>query len=93
MPHVSVIVCIQSSFFGCRLLVRLCCSAAAAAAPARQVNLPAAQLQVAMGLPLHMIPDIRRMYGREPYGTDHIDFDTGEREGGTEGKKEGKAGI
>lgn len=32
-----------------------------------------------MGLPLHMIPDIRRMYGREPRGKDHIDFDSGER--------------
>lgn len=47
-----------------------------------QVNLPAAQLQVAMGLPLHMIPDIRRMYGRDPYGTDHIDFNSGERGAG-----------
>ncbi|CAM9950487.1 unnamed protein product, partial [Ectocarpus sp. 12 AP-2014] len=44
-----------------------------------KVNLPAAQLQVAMGLPLHMIPDIRQMYGREPHGTDHIDFANEER--------------
>lgn len=43
------------------------------------MNLPAAQLQVAMGLPLYMIPDVRRMYGREPYGTDHIDFEKGQR--------------
>lgn len=47
-----------------------------------QVNLPAAQLQVSMGLPLHMIPDIRKMYGREPHGKDVIDFDNGERKGG-----------
>lgn len=44
-----------------------------------QVNLPAAQLQVAMGLPLHLIPDIRKMYGKERHGNDHIDFDSGER--------------
>lgn len=31
------------------------------------VNLPAAQLQVAMGLPLYAIPDIRRLYGQHPY--------------------------
>lgn len=44
-----------------------------------------------MGLPLYMIPDVRRMYGREPYGTDHIDFEKGERGKGTEmeGKKIG----
>ena len=28
------------------------------------VNLPATQLQVAMGIPLHRIPDVRRFYGR-----------------------------
>lgn len=49
------------------------------------MNLPAAQLQVAMGLPLHMIPDIRRMYGRELYGTDHIDFNSGECDEGRPG--------
>ncbi|PFH33849.1 acetyl-CoA carboxylase ACC1 [Besnoitia besnoiti] len=38
------------------------------------VNLPAAQLQVAMGIPLWRIPDIRRFFGREPNGTDKIDF-------------------
>lgn len=42
-----------------------------------QVNLPACQLQVAMGLPLHLIPDIREMYGRDPFGKDVIDFDKG----------------
>lgn len=42
------------------------------------VNLPAAQLMVAMGIPLHCIPDIRRLYGRTgpdaDDGTSPIDF-------------------
>jgi acetyl-CoA carboxylase/biotin carboxylase 1 len=39
------------------------------------VNLPATQLQVAMGIPLDNIPEIRRLYGRpDMYGTDDIDF-------------------
>lgn len=39
------------------------------------VNLPATQLQIAMGIPLAKIPDIRRFYGRpDTYGTDNIDF-------------------
>jgi acetyl-CoA carboxylase / biotin carboxylase 1 len=39
------------------------------------VNLPATQLQVAMGIPLYNIPEIRRFYGREMYGIgDKIDF-------------------
>ena len=38
------------------------------------VNLPATQLQVAMGIPLYNIPDIRRFYGKDMYGTDPIDF-------------------
>jgi acetyl-CoA carboxylase/biotin carboxylase 1 len=38
------------------------------------VNMPATQLQVAMGIPLYNIPDIRRFYGRDMYGTDKIDF-------------------
>jgi len=38
-------------------------------------NLPATQLQVAMGIPLYNIPEIRKLYGRpEAYGTDPIDF-------------------
>jgi acetyl-CoA carboxylase/biotin carboxylase 1 len=41
------------------------------------VNMPATQLQVAMGIPLHNIPEIRRFYGRKDiYGTDKIDFMT-----------------
>ena len=39
------------------------------------VNLPAAQLQVAMGLPLHRIRDIRLLYGVDPKGSNEIDFE------------------
>ncbi|KAL1117895.1 hypothetical protein AAG570_004208 [Ranatra chinensis] len=39
------------------------------------VNLPACQLQVAMGLPLHSIKDIRVLYGESPWGDSEIDFD------------------
>lgn len=39
------------------------------------VNLPAAQLQIAMGLPLHRIRDIRQLYGHAPHGSNEIDFD------------------
>ncbi|KAI0684026.1 acetyl-CoA carboxylase [Cytidiella melzeri] len=39
------------------------------------VNLPAAQLQVAMGIPLHRIKHIRQLYGVEHSGTSEIDFD------------------
>jgi len=39
------------------------------------VNLPAAQLQIAMGLPLHHIKDIRLLYGESPWGDNPIDFD------------------
>lgn len=37
-------------------------------------NLPATQLQVAMGIPLYNIPTIRMLYNKEPYDTDPIDF-------------------
>ena len=41
------------------------------------VNLPSTQLQVAMGIPLYNIPEIRRFYGKaDMYGTDPIDFMT-----------------
>eukprot|EP00981_Chlorochromonas_danica_P013150 scaffold5903_cov165-Ochromonas_danica.AAC.25 len=43
------------------------------------INLPACQLQVSMGLPLHRIADIRKLYGRHPRGRDTIDFDYSER--------------
>ncbi|XP_069684928.1 acetyl-CoA carboxylase isoform X2 [Periplaneta americana] len=39
------------------------------------VNLPAAQLQIAMGLPLSRIKDIRQLYGESPWGDSPIDFD------------------
>ncbi|XP_004930758.2 acetyl-CoA carboxylase isoform X2 [Bombyx mori] len=39
------------------------------------VNLPAAQLQIAMGLPLYHIKDIRLLYGESPWGMTQIDFD------------------
>lgn len=38
------------------------------------VNLPAAQLQIAMGLPLHRIRDIRMLYGADPNTAAKIDF-------------------
>ncbi|KAF8329498.1 acetyl CoA carboxylase [Cantharellus anzutake] len=39
------------------------------------VNLPAAQLQIAMGLPLHRIKDIRHLYGVAHQGSSEIDFE------------------
>lgn len=39
------------------------------------VNLPAAQLQIAMGLPLHRIRDIRLLYGVDPKIPTDIDFE------------------
>ncbi|XP_049512514.1 acetyl-CoA carboxylase-like isoform X3 [Dermacentor silvarum] len=39
------------------------------------VNLPACQLQIAMGVPLHRIKDIRLLYGESPWGESPIDFD------------------
>ncbi|KAL7800619.1 acetyl-CoA carboxylase [Trichoderma afarasin] len=39
------------------------------------VNLPAAQLQIAMGIPLHRIRDIRLLYGVDPRTSSDIDFD------------------
>jgi acetyl-CoA carboxylase/biotin carboxylase 1 len=39
------------------------------------VNLPATQLQVAMGIPLDRIPDVRRLYAKDPEGKGgDIDF-------------------
>jgi acetyl-CoA carboxylase/biotin carboxylase 1 len=40
------------------------------------VNLPAAQLQIAMGVPLHRITEIRQLYGKPKYGVSEIPFDT-----------------
>lgn len=39
------------------------------------VNIPAAQLQVAMGIPLFRIRDIRTLYGMDPRGGEVIDFE------------------
>ncbi|KAI1324066.1 acetyl-CoA carboxylase [Xylariaceae sp. FL0255] len=39
------------------------------------VNLPVAQLQVAMGIPLHRISDIRLLYGVDPKLSIEIDFE------------------
>lgn len=39
------------------------------------VNLPACQLQIGMGIPLFRIKDIRLMYGESPWETSIIDFD------------------
>jgi acetyl-CoA carboxylase/biotin carboxylase 1 len=39
------------------------------------VNLPAAQLQIAMGLPLHRIRDIRILYGVDHHASTKIDFE------------------
>ena len=40
------------------------------------VNLPAVQLQIAMGIPLHKMPHIRKFYGQaDPMGVTPIDFD------------------
>ena len=36
------------------------------------VNLPAAQLQIAMGISLHRIRDIRTLYGLDPHSTSDI---------------------
>src|SRR5438045_7453579 len=38
------------------------------------VNLPVAQLQIAMGIPLHRIRDIRLLYGVDPHRDSEIDF-------------------
>ena len=40
------------------------------------VNIPCVQLQIAMGLRLSRIADLRVFFGRDPEGTDEIDFDT-----------------
>jgi len=37
-------------------------------------NIPAVQLQIAMGVPLHRIRDIRTLYGMDPHGVTEIDF-------------------
>lgn len=39
------------------------------------VDLPAAQLQIAMGIPMHRIRDIRTFYGVDPHTSTEIDFE------------------
>ncbi|CAK0731625.1 hypothetical protein CVIRNUC_000020 [Coccomyxa viridis] len=39
------------------------------------VNIPSCQLMIGMGVPLHRIPDIRRLFGKDARGTGTIDFD------------------
>ncbi|XP_055920497.1 acetyl-CoA carboxylase isoform X2 [Eupeodes corollae] len=39
------------------------------------VNLPACQLQIGMGVPLYRLKDIRLLYGESPWGTSIIDFE------------------
>ena len=39
------------------------------------INLPAVQLQIAMGIPLYAIPSIRVLYGKNEYDNTPIDFD------------------
>ena len=43
------------------------------------VNLPACQVMVGMGIPLHRIPDIRVLYHEDPQGDSPIDFEAHER--------------
>ena len=50
------------------------------------VNLPAAQLQIAMGLPLHRIKDIRLLYGADPNSSSEIDFNF-EKEGSIQSQR------
>jgi acetyl-CoA carboxylase/biotin carboxylase 1 len=38
------------------------------------INMPCTQLQVAMGIPLYRVPQVREFYGLDPAGTDPIDF-------------------
>uniref|UniRef100_T1GP39 Uncharacterized protein n=1 Tax=Megaselia scalaris TaxID=36166 RepID=T1GP39_MEGSC len=40
-----------------------------------EVNLPACQLQIGMGIPLYRIKDIRLLYSESPWGTSIIDFE------------------
>ena len=39
------------------------------------VNIPSCQVMIGMGVPLHRIPDIRRMFGLDPGGETAIDFE------------------
>jgi len=39
------------------------------------VNLPACQVMIGMGIPLHLIPEIRALYGADLNGIENIDFE------------------
>lgn len=39
------------------------------------VNIPSCQLMIGMGVPLHRIPDIRRLFGKDPKGITPIDYE------------------
>jgi len=39
------------------------------------VNVPSVQIQIAMGIPMHRIADIRKFFNADPAGTDPLDFD------------------
>ena len=39
------------------------------------VNIPSVQLQIAMGIPMHRITDVRAFFQADPAGTDALDFD------------------
>lgn len=39
------------------------------------VNIPSCQLLIGMGVPLHRIPDIRRLFNQDPSGSSRIDFE------------------
>ena len=41
------------------------------------VNIPSCQLMIGMGIPLHAIPDIRRLYDADPTETSPLDFVNG----------------
>ena len=43
------------------------------------VNLPACQVMIGMGLPLYCIPDIRSLYHEDPSGRSFIDFEVQSR--------------
>eukprot|EP01080_Neovahlkampfia_damariscottae_P011048 gene11048-3756_t len=43
------------------------------------VNIPCCQLQVAMGIPLGKIPDVRMFHNLKPYSDDKLDFSTTKR--------------
>ncbi|CAF1398561.1 unnamed protein product [Rotaria sordida] len=40
------------------------------------INLPACQIQIGMGIDLHRIKDIRLLYGKDSFGQTSIDFET-----------------